>query len=65
MGLVLRTLDALGIVLRAAEPASSTHASTHAATAASRSMPMVNIDDILAAHRGRGNRASGPSRRPR
>lgn len=45
LSLVLRTIDALGIVLRSEEPVSPD-------VPTSGSQPIVSIDDILAAHRG-------------
>lgn len=49
LSLVLRTLDALGVVLRSDEPSSTDPRK-------SSSVPMASVDDILAAHRGSGNR---------
>jgi transcriptional regulator with XRE-family HTH domain len=51
LNLVLRTLDALGVVLRADDSESS------GASPPGR-VPVVEIDDVLAAHRGRGSRDS-------
>lgn len=49
LSLVLRTLDALGVVLRSDE-ASSTESRK------SSSVPTASVDDILAAHRSGGSR---------
>ena len=50
LSLVLRTLGALGIVLRAAEPSAP-------GPIQPGSVPLVSVDDILAAHRSGGSRA--------
>lgn len=50
LSLVLRTLNALGVVLRADEPSSP-------APRRSGSVPTVNVEDILAAHRSGASRS--------
>ena len=50
LSLVLRTLETLGVVLRADEPASPYPRTSSA-------VPAVRVDDILAAHRSGGSRA--------
>jgi len=50
LNLVLRTLDALGVALRADDPAPTSSSEPGRG-------PVVSIDDVLAAHRGGGSRA--------